>query len=152
MNEEGKKVAQKRLKLNTSEDIPELLLGVISDTQDRLQYFNDVGINYSTLRTRLCKMVAGSIPSQAAGLDQLDVLLITNYDVRRLSKDQLAAIREWVNRGGVLLLGTGARGERYFILCLWKTIWKQYLVTWERYILIWERGICFPKPAAPAFF
>ncbi len=110
LNEEGKKVAQKRLKLNTSEDIPELLLGVISDTQDRLQYFNDVGINYSTLRTRLCKMVAGSIPSQAAGLDQLDVLLITNYDVRRLSEDQLAAIREWVNRGGVLLLGTGARG------------------------------------------
>ncbi len=110
LNQDGKKIAQKRLKLNTSEDIPELLVGVISDTQDRLQYFNDVGINYSTLRTRLCKMVAGSIPSQAAGLDQLDVLLITNYDVRRMSEDQLAAIREWVNRGGVLLLGTGARG------------------------------------------
>ncbi len=103
-------IGQKRLKLNTREDIPELLIGVISDTQDQLQYFNDIGISYSTLKTRLCLMVAGSVPSQAAGLDQLDVLLITNYDVRRMSEDQIATIREWVNRGGVLLLGTGARG------------------------------------------
>lgn len=110
LDEKDKKIAQKRLKLNTREDIPELLVGVISDTQDKLQYFNDIGVNYSTLRTRLCKMVAGSVPSQAAGLDQLDVLLITNYDTRRLSEAQLAAIREWVNRGGVLILGTGARG------------------------------------------
>lgn len=107
---EDQLIVQKRLKLNTREDIPELLIGVISDTQDQLQYFNDTGINYSTLKTRLCLMVAGSVPSQAAGLDQLDVLLITNYDVRRMSEDQIATIREWVNRGGVLLLGTGARG------------------------------------------
>lgn len=110
LNEQEEKIAQKRLKLNTREDIPELLVGVISDTQNKLQYFNDVGVNYSTLKTRLCKMVAGSIPSQAAGLDQLDVLLITNYDTRRLSEEQLGAIREWVNRGGVLILGSGARG------------------------------------------
>ena len=42
---------RKRLKLNTREDIPELLIGVISDSQDRLQYFDDVGVSYSTLRT-----------------------------------------------------------------------------------------------------
>lgn len=109
-DEEDQLIVQKRLQLNTREDIPELLIGVVSDTQDQLQYFNDIGINYSTLKTRLCRMVAGSVPSQAAGLDQLDVLLITNYDVRRMSEDQIATIREWVNRGGVLLLGTGARG------------------------------------------
>lgn len=106
----GDMVMRKRLKLNTREDIPELLIGVISDSQDRLQYFDDVGVSYSTLRTRLCSMVAGSVPTQAAGLDQLDILLISNYDVRRLSEDQLATIKEWVNRGGVLLLGTGSRG------------------------------------------
>lgn len=103
-------VMRKRLKLNTSEDIPELLIGVISDTQDQLQYLDDVGVSYSTLRTRVCAMIAGSVPTQAAGLDQLDVLLISNYDIRRLSEDQIATIREWVNRGGVLVLGTGGRG------------------------------------------
>lgn len=109
-DENGDIVMRKRLKLNTREDIPELLIGVISDSQDRLEYFDDVGVSYGTLRTRLCSMIAGSVPTQAAGLDQLDILLISNYDVRRLSEDQMAAIEEWVNRGGVLLLGTGARG------------------------------------------
>ncbi len=107
---EGEMVVRKRLNLNTNEDIPELLIGVISDTQDRLKYFDEVGVSYSTLKTRLCSMIAGSVPTQAAGLDQLDVLLISNYDIRRLSEDQIATIKEWVNRGGVLLLGTGGRG------------------------------------------
>ena len=102
-----------------------LLEAALSDTQDKLQYFNDIGVNYSTLRTRLCKMVAGSVPSQAAGLDQLDVLLITNYDTNKnFQKDQLAAIRERVNRGGVLILGTGKPEAATIYMIFWKMIWN----------------------------
>ncbi len=104
-------ILQKRLKMNIRQDTPELLIGTLSDSQDKLEYLNDVGILHSTLRTRTCAMVAGSIPWQAIGLDQLDVLLITNYDIRRFSTWQTDTINEWVSRGGILILGTGAGGQ-----------------------------------------
>ena len=104
-------IVKKRLKINIRRDTPELLIGTLSDSQDKLEYLNGVGIHYSTLLTRTCAMVAGSISEQAAGLDQLDVLLITNYDIRRLSISQIETIKEWVSRGGILLLGTGAGGQ-----------------------------------------
>lgn len=104
-------IVKKRLKVNIRRDTPELLIGTLSDSQDKLEYLNGVGIHYSTLLTRTCTMVAGSISEQAAGLDQLDVLLITNYDIRRLSVSQTETIKEWVSRGGILLLGTGAGGQ-----------------------------------------
>ncbi len=104
-------LVQKRLKMNMRRDTPELLIGTLSDAQDQLEYFDDVGILYSTLQTRRCAMVAGSIPWQAAGLDQLDVLVITNYDIRRLNDGQIDTIKEWVSRGGVLILGTGEGGQ-----------------------------------------
>lgn len=110
-DQEENLIVKKRLKVNIRRDTPELLIGTLSDSQDKLEYFNGVGIHYSTLLTRTCTMVAGSIAEQAAGLDQLDVLLITNYDIRRLSVSQIETIKEWVSRGGVLLLGTGAGGQ-----------------------------------------
>lgn len=110
-DEQENMILKKRLKMNIRQDTPELLIGTLSDSQDKLEYLNDVGIHYSTLQTRTCAMVAGSIPEQAAGLDQLDVLLITNYDIRRLSTAQTDTIKEWVSRGGILLLGTGNGGE-----------------------------------------
>lgn len=110
-DEENNLIVQQRLKINVRQDVSELLIGVLSDSQDKLEYLNGVGIQQSTLLTRTCAMVAGSIPAQAAGLDQLDVLLITNYDTRRLSGEQINTIEEWVSRGGVLLLGTGERGQ-----------------------------------------
>lgn len=110
-DQEENLIVKKRLKINIRRDTPELLIGTLSDSQDKLEYLNGVGIHYSTLLTRTCAMVAGSISEQAAGLDQLDVLLITNYDIRRLSISQIETIKEWVSRGGILLLGTGAGGQ-----------------------------------------
>lgn len=104
-------IVQKRLKINMRRDTPELLIGTLSDSQDKLDHLSGVGIHYGALQTRTCAMVAGSIPRQAAGLDQLDVLLITDYDIRRLAGEQIDAIKEWVGRGGILLLGTGSGGQ-----------------------------------------
>ena len=107
----GHEVARKRLKLNLNLDTAELFVGVLSDTPAKLLYLNGAGINYSTLRTRTIEMTASTIPSSELGLDQLDVLLVTGFDTGRLSGQQVEAIWEWVQKGGTLLLGTGARGE-----------------------------------------
>lgn len=106
---QGNQVIRKRLKLNTSREVAELMIGVLSDTTDQLQYMDGVGINYGSLRTRLVPMDEKTFPENALGLDLLDVVLITDYDCGRLSHKQQEAIREWVKLGGTLLIGTGNR-------------------------------------------
>lgn len=108
---QGKEVGRKRLKLNLNLDTAELFVGVLSDRPDRLLYLNNVGINYSTLRTRTIELTADTIPENELELDQLDVLLINDFDSGVLTKAQTDAIWKWVGEGGTLLFGTGERGE-----------------------------------------
>lgn len=106
----GNEIASKRLKLNLNLETAELFIGVLSDNPGELLYLNGVGINYSTLRTKTIEMTASSLPVTELGLDQLDVLLVTDFDSGKLSGQQIEAVWEWVRKGGVLLIGTGARG------------------------------------------
>ena len=111
LDEEGQEIASKLLKLDVEEGTAQLFIGVLSDSMDKLGYLNNVGVSYSTLRTRTIELTPQMIPSDGLGLDQLDVLLISDFDTSRLSVSQVEAIWEWVGRGGVLLFGTGAHGE-----------------------------------------
>lgn len=43
------------------------------------------------------------------GLSLFDVLVVNDYKLRDLSGTQTAAIMNWVQDGGVLILGTGDR-------------------------------------------
>ena len=111
LDEEGREAASKRLKLEVEGDNPQLFIGVLSDSMDRLGYLNNVGISYSTLRTRTIELRPETIPTDGLGLDQLDVLLITDFDTSSLTAAQADAVWDWVGRGGVLLFGTGARAQ-----------------------------------------
>ena len=111
LDENGNEVVSKRLKLNLNLETAELFIGVLSDNPAELLYFNGVGVNYSTLRTKTIEMTASTLPASELGLDQLDVLLITDFDSGKLSGQQIEAVWEWVRKGGVLLIGTGERGE-----------------------------------------
>ena len=66
-----------------------------------------MGINYSTLRTRLIELDQDTMPESRQELDQLDVLLINDFDTGSLDSRQLEAVWEWTQSGGTLLFGTG---------------------------------------------
>lgn len=106
---QGQEIGRKRLKLNLNMETAELFVGVLSDRPERLTYLNHAGINYGTLRTRTVELTASDLPTDELGLDQLDVLLITDYDSGKLSGQQAEAVWQWVQRGGTLLIGTGSR-------------------------------------------
>lgn len=108
---EGKELISKRLKMNAPSDIAELFVGILSDKPDELSYMEGVGVNYSSVRIKTFDLDTEKIPDTVVGLDLLDVLVITDYDTRQLSQDQISAIWEWVKEGGTLLLGTGARAD-----------------------------------------
>lgn len=102
-------IVNKHVVLNVSWDVPELFIGILSDNPEQLQYMDGVGINYSTLRTRTFLLQEEMFPEEEAGLNLLDVLVVNNYKLRKLSEEQTAAIMDWVYNGGVLILGTGKR-------------------------------------------
>ena len=99
----------RKVKLNVSRDVPELFVGILSDNPWELHYLNGVGVNYSTLRTRTFELDGAEFPEDEVGLSQFDVLVVNDYKLRDLSAGQTSAIMNWVQNGGVLILGTGDR-------------------------------------------
>lgn len=106
---DGNTILNKRVKLNVSRDVPEMFIGTLTDEAWALQYLDGVGIHYSTLRSRVFNLDEETFPEEEIGLSLLDVLVVNNYKLRNLSEKQTAAIMDWVNSGGVLILGTGER-------------------------------------------
>ncbi len=108
---EGQKIIHKRIHLSFNLDMPELFIGVLSDTPEKLSGWDGVGVDYSMLKTELIPFDTESFPADARGLDMIDVLLISNYRIRDLSQEQSQVLVEWVRGGGVMILGTGMRAD-----------------------------------------
>ncbi len=109
VDEAGQKISHKRLKLNFSLEVPELFIGILSDTPEKLQAWDGVGVDYGMLRTRTVNFSTETFPEEEMGLDMIDVLLISNYRIRDLSEKQSRVLIEWVRGGGTMILGGGMR-------------------------------------------
>ena len=108
---EGHTLGSRRIGLDVAGSDAELIIGIISDHPEALSYLNDVGINNGILRTRSVILPVDDLPDSENELDQLDVLLISDFSMKNIRKNEAEVIAQWVRDGGVLLLGTGARGE-----------------------------------------
>lgn len=109
---DGSEVIKKRVKLNISGDVAESLIGVLSDTSDKLTYFDQIGIKYGTIRTRLVPLAQETLPEDSRGLAQLDLIVVSDYEFDRLSEKQRKCIMRWVDEGGTVLFGGGASYEK----------------------------------------
>lgn len=109
-DQDGNEVQRERLKLSLSTDVAELFIGVLSDRPGRLSYLDGAGILQGSLRTQVVWMDQDTMPSRTEGLDMMDVVLVTDYDIRRLSGAQYKALMKWARQGGVVVFGTGSGG------------------------------------------
>ena len=107
----GNIIEEKIVSLNTEENQSKIMVGLLSDSQEQLDYFNDVAINFGLLNLSTVNLSAGSFPKSYSGLEQLDMIIISNFRIRDLSNEQSRALMDWVKQGGVLLIGTGARAD-----------------------------------------
>lgn len=105
----GEVLIKRDVNLGIDTNNAKLFIGVLSDTPEKLQYLDDVSVNYGLIRTRTFTLDTESFPSDSKGLDMLDTIVITNYALRDLDEYQSHALRDWVRNGGVLILGTGVR-------------------------------------------
>lgn len=97
-------------------DSSSLLIGVLSDTPEDLEYLNGVTISDTDLRTRTVELDAGVMPENSSGLEQFDMLIVTHYDISKLNSKQIDAIINWMDNGGAVLLGTGEDSTAVTIL------------------------------------
>lgn len=108
-SESGKELLKKRLKLNISRDVSECFVGVFSDAPERLEYLDDAGMHYGSVKTSLVVLDQNTAPDDVLGYDPLDLVVVSDYDLNQLSEAQTDALSRWVERGGTLLFGGGGR-------------------------------------------
>lgn len=109
---DGAVLAEKRVPVEIQGNGSELLIGILSNRPQDLAYFRGVSIGGTVLKTRTVTLNPGDIPVTEEGLEQLDVMIISDFNMYRLTDEVVNAICEWVEEGGCLLLGTGRSGDR----------------------------------------
>ncbi|MBA9085842.1 hypothetical protein FHR92_002309 [Fontibacillus solani] len=82
------------------------VIGVLAsdpDTMNFLRALNDNGRNVT-----VTSLKGDQLPNDGQYLSSLDVLVVNNYSMDTSTEGQLAAISDWVKRGGTLVLAGGA--------------------------------------------
>jgi hypothetical protein len=110
-DEQQGEIIKKVVSLNMAANQSKIMLGLLSDSQGRLNYFNNVAINFGLLSLNTVNLSAGSFPKSSSGLEQLDIIIISDFRIRDLSNEQSRALMDWVKQGGVLMIGTGTRAD-----------------------------------------
>lgn len=100
LNEEKEEVISRQYTLQLGNYDKLMYVGVLSDNPDTLDYLTSYG-------TKVFLLDESMIPEDRLGLDLLDVLIINQYDTKKLNQNQVTAIKGWVNAGGTLVFGTG---------------------------------------------
>ena len=111
LDENGNPVAETEETLSIQGSAEELLIGILSNTPQELSYFRGLGISGTSLRTHTVSLNPADFPETPEGLSQLDVILISNYDMSRLTEENVRVLWNWAESGGTLLLGTGGEQE-----------------------------------------
>ncbi len=106
-DEDGLVLAKKESSIKVQGNGAEILIGILSNRPEKLSYFRGVSISNSELKTRTVSLSPGDIPTNEEGLDQLDIIVISDFNINRLSDEVIDAIWGWVKNGGNLLFGTG---------------------------------------------
>ncbi len=105
--EDGELLSEHVEAVDISQGGSEILIGLLSNEADSLSYLRGISLSESGLSTRTVVLNPSSMPVSRAGLEQLDMIVISDFDMNRLS-EHIEPIYEWVRDGGVLLIGTGA--------------------------------------------
>lgn len=96
-----KVLTKKKIKLSGL-DSAQCLIGILCDNKQEMGYWDSEKVAY------LKKEDISSVQ----GMDIMDVLVINNFNTGDLEKEQYEAIKEWVELGGTLVLGTGEQVNR----------------------------------------
>jgi len=89
------------------------LLGLVTDDKEGLSYWKaSLGSNRIFYQYEAVYLGVEDFPDRKEVLDNFMILILNNADTAGLSKQQLNVLRQWVESGGILIVGTGANGYK----------------------------------------
>lgn len=114
--ENGKVLSQKKT-LVSSGRVTEtnVFTGVLTDDATSLGYIGNVKFDSSRGFEGTIENVyldENIIGENNLNIDGLDAIIINNYNMSNLKKEQYDAINSWINKGGTLILGAGANESK----------------------------------------
>ncbi len=117
IDDSGKMVSSKNIQ---AKGVPSesIFVGVLTDNKQGLNYLKNLEINnyYAQKEEETIKSIEQSLffldnttlPTEMGVLDCFNIIIVNDYDSKKLSKEQLEALKQWLSTGGILVLGTGA--------------------------------------------
>ncbi len=81
-------------------------LGVLGSSQEKVKYLEDFGNN-------VLQLDENSLSNKENGLDTLDILFINSSDDSKYSQKQIQSVNQWIEAGGLLVLGAGTKFGEY---------------------------------------
>ncbi|SCG82453.1 hypothetical protein DW1_0845 [Proteiniborus sp. DW1] len=86
-------------------------VGILSDEYESLGYlplmvFSNPEDSSGKRATVMCDL-SEQLPTDTRFLEMLNVIIINNYNTEKLTTEEKNALNQWINNGGVLLIGTG---------------------------------------------
>lgn len=89
------------------------LLGLVTDDREALSYWKaSLGSNRIFYQYEAVYLDVDDFPDRKEVLDNFMILIINNADTAKFSRQQVEALRQWIEAGGILILGTGASGYK----------------------------------------
>src|SRR5436305_11303255 len=89
-----------------------LFIGLLSDVDANFDPLRSVSLPNQSGSPTTSTLDATTMPTQASALENFDVIVLDDFNSSRLSHAQIAALRTWVNQGGVLIEVGGQNWQR----------------------------------------
>ncbi|MEB3103525.1 DUF7408 domain-containing protein [Ferviditalea candida] len=89
-----------------------LFVGVLAMDPDTANFLGTLPKSQFPAPARVVAMKAEDVPSFSTPLKMLDILVINNFALDSLSREQIAAIADWTKEGGFLVLAGGAQIDK----------------------------------------
>ena len=108
----GKKVDFKGEKIIKPKyfDTNDSVIGVLSENYDRLKELRIL----PSKTMQMIELNKEEMPKQPLGLEMLDYLLIDEYGITKLDKEQQEAIIGWIEAGGILIAGAAPNANQSY--------------------------------------
>jgi hypothetical protein len=106
LNSDGQKVGTQQTALR-SLGPTDIFIGVLSDQQTGFGPLSALTLPNQTSSIFMEPLSAATMPTIAAALKNFDLIIMDNFTTSTLSKEQLAALQNWVQEGGSLIVVGG---------------------------------------------
>lgn len=112
-DKKGKVLWSELKRIPVSTDKTKVNIGILSDDYPAFSFLEGRKLKCCPeVSTKIFELSQDNFPEDPGALDMLDVIVISNFSTDLLTDAQISAMENWVNKGGLLIVGTGSSSSK----------------------------------------